>query len=248
MALGDYQSWYDFKAFPGVTAQFLADIRKIIDASGVVLAGPDGLGEPILSEGKVLFNGSAEKGEEATDFKLTGVGLQSVHTLSKPYDKVVKAVLLRGMTYFPDFVIEENEDKKGMGFDINWAEGVNLYESLFGEWEMTYTRDTDPAWESARERYEFEAEKDKAQEEAESARLAAELKTYEENHDLSDIPGLKAGAGRMEIAPGIVVEMSPGVGVMSGDDFFDLVKDGLLDNLPSCSDDEDYDDEDEDER
>lgn len=145
MANGYYNTFYDYNAFTGIPTRFVQDIEQIIQASGVDVKGRGGKGEPIVTLGRVLINGDAEKDENGTDFILTGEGLVNTHTQLKPYDLVVRTILLRGMTYRPDRFLLDMEEAKEDGIEENWAKAFMLYERLFGDWvpakDMTFSDD-----------------------------------------------------------------------------------------------------------
>jgi hypothetical protein len=145
MANGYYNTFYDYNAFTGIPTRFVQDIEQIIQASGLNVKGRGGKGEPIVTLGRVLINGDAEKDENGTDFILTGEGLVNAHTQLKPYDLVVRTILLRGMTYRPDRFLLDMEESKEDGIEENWAKAFMLYERLFGDWvpakDMTFSDD-----------------------------------------------------------------------------------------------------------
>lgn len=79
------------------------DVRKIFQKArerGIVLRGPMGTGEPIISHDEIVFNGNKSTGDDYETFDLHND--ESLHqerpafckTARKPYDAVVVAVLL----------------------------------------------------------------------------------------------------------------------------------------------------------
>lgn len=145
MTNGYYNTFYDYNAFTGIPTRFVQDIERIIQAAGVDVKGRGGKGEPIVTIGRVLINGDAEKDENGVDFVLTGEGLVNTHTQLKPYDIVVRTILLRGMTYRPDRFLLDMEEAKEDGIEENWSKAFMLYERLFGDWvpakDMTFSDD-----------------------------------------------------------------------------------------------------------
>lgn len=108
------------------TAEVRKDADKIIKATTVVLAGPDGTGAPVVSAAKgIMLNGSAERGEDYESFIVpadTAPALNFCKTHGDmPYDEVVTAILVSV------FVHETGEISSDGTFE-EWAEGIALFE------------------------------------------------------------------------------------------------------------------------
>ncbi|MEU3904201.1 hypothetical protein AB0F20_10315 [Streptomyces goshikiensis] len=113
------------------------DAAAVIDfakAAGIQLAGPDGRGLPVVSEGMIAFNGQGEGACEFFRIELTPSRLSKsgpfvwnfTKTAAKPYDMAVTAVLLRAHTLMPDhFAINSN------GEWSDWMEARAINEALF---------------------------------------------------------------------------------------------------------------------
>jgi len=70
-------------------------IRRV-KKQGIVLAGWNGKGKPVISEDEISFNGSEAAGEDYESFRLNSRFTQSdfCKTGQEPYDAVVVAVLV----------------------------------------------------------------------------------------------------------------------------------------------------------
>lgn len=103
-------------------------MARIIKDSRVILAGPDGTGDPEVGPEEVAFNGRDEQGHESFIFP-GGTGFNFTKTASKPYDKVVVACLLAARAHIPEDVLEISSD----GDWKDWEEGRELYNQVTGK-------------------------------------------------------------------------------------------------------------------
>lgn len=68
--------------------------KKAVELSGVPIKGYDGTGEAEITEESIRFNGDGETEEDHETFELYDDSWAFCKTARKPYDKVVKAVLI----------------------------------------------------------------------------------------------------------------------------------------------------------
>lgn len=124
----------DGEQFKAAWSQFCSDTARILEAvtgRGVQLAGPDGTGQPEVSEELgVAFNGSEEFKEDYETFAiaLQGRGHDFCKTGIMPYDLAVTAVLLRLHMLAPADV---RLDSDGAWHD--WKPARDLLTELFPE-------------------------------------------------------------------------------------------------------------------
>lgn len=109
------------------TEGFLATVKKIIEASGVSIV--NGLGEPktlpVVGERGIILNGDGEEGCETFVLRVGG-GREFCKTNRRPYDLVVKAILL--VAEKEGHVIEWSFD--GDKTDEEYTAAVGFLESI----------------------------------------------------------------------------------------------------------------------
>lgn len=116
---------------------FVIDVKTIIAKSGVVICGPQGEGEPILTPDLISFNGQEADAHETFFFPRK---IEDNHhreyddgifffckTALKPYDKVVAACLIAAKHWWKDR-IKISAD----GDDASWYYGMGLYTAATG--------------------------------------------------------------------------------------------------------------------
>lgn len=112
----------------------IEDIQRIIDASGIQIAGPNGVGQPELEAGDhFALNGAGEEMYEIFSL-VNGVnhsgGIDSFcKTGRMPYDVVVCAILLRAANR-SKLVVESDGDWND---PEEWVPARQLYFDVFGE-------------------------------------------------------------------------------------------------------------------
>lgn len=102
-----YTNYWKPKKFDSVDRGFMADAEKIIDyailSEGVVLTNGDeetliGSGKEAFDNGEIIFNGYGEDAHEGFCLSFDGKWA-FCKTAHKPYDQVVKAVLILAEKY-----------------------------------------------------------------------------------------------------------------------------------------------------
>ncbi|MFE4263387.1 hypothetical protein [Streptomyces sp. NPDC056883] len=128
------------EAFRSNWLQLRVDAAAVVDfakKAGVVLAGPDGTGLPVISEDLIAFNGRGDEGCEHFRLELSPRRLSQfgpfvwsfTKTAGLPYDMAVTAVLLRAHTLMPEvFAINSNGD-----WNEDWQEARAIHQALFGD-------------------------------------------------------------------------------------------------------------------
>lgn len=102
-------------------ARLTACVERIQRIAGVDLAGPMGVGKPLVTRGRIAFNGAAQTGEDYETFELMptpGIAWPFVKTERRPYDAVVAAVLTAADRIAPGAFAELTAD----GGAEDWAE------------------------------------------------------------------------------------------------------------------------------
>jgi hypothetical protein len=122
----------------------IEDMRRVVYASPVPLAGSDGDSKPIINDNLLVFNMKGSDKEIGEPFIFPGTtdplpGLNFCKTNNKAYDPVVVACLLVAMDHF-------TKEDISFGSDGNWSEGawdagIDLYKKVFGR-EPHFSRDT----------------------------------------------------------------------------------------------------------
>jgi hypothetical protein len=136
-----YTSYWSATAAPVPAEAFgrlASDCREVIFPAaahlGIALASGDGTGEPEVTEGQIIFNGSeVNDGDHETFYLLAGElpGFSFCKTARKPYDLVVSVVLLRAAHHY-GAAIDIASDGRWDG-DDEWVPPRAWYRSLFGE-------------------------------------------------------------------------------------------------------------------
>jgi hypothetical protein len=130
-------------AYAAAWPQIVEDVQRIVDhcaTLGVVIAGPEGFGDPKIDVTKgISFNGDADTDANRTPLRLppplasgggwptsTAVHFQ-VNTGGMPYDIAVRVTLLRLLRHAGDaFVLADND----AGIEP-WAEAILMHLRLF---------------------------------------------------------------------------------------------------------------------
>lgn len=163
-----YTHYWKWNTLPdaGRFAQWSEDVKTLIDSlflypeitGGVLnICGPDGTGNPELSDTRVAFNGDDSADEAHESFiidlhnpkplsTLLGAGFTDdlalfdsfCKTGREPYDLVVTSALIRLGYHFPDVEISSD------GWEEDWQEGSQLCQQIFGEGAIPFS-DTDDA-------------------------------------------------------------------------------------------------------
>jgi hypothetical protein len=110
----------------------IEDIKRIIDASGVQIAGPNGVGLPELVAGEgISLNGAGEEMHETFSLVhgVNHTGIESFcKTAREPYDLVVCTILLRASNR-SKLVVQSDGDWN----NEEWVAARELYLDIFGE-------------------------------------------------------------------------------------------------------------------
>ena len=111
----------------------LLDAKLIVEEAinqGIRLAGPNGKGEPELTEGRIRLNGVApDEHHESFRFNPVPEGFSFCKTREtvRPYDAVVTAILIRAKVHYGN-AIEVSSD----GDWVEWERGVQLVKDALG--------------------------------------------------------------------------------------------------------------------
>lgn len=172
--MGYTHYWLNWdKVRVGADAEFAlwsADVRTLIDSlflypeiteGSFNICGPDGTGQPIITDRLVALNGEAEEDEEYESFIIgldnpvlsiaflteittaqpdTTLTLDTQLPFSKlfcktacePYDLVVTAALIRLAYYFPQVEIASDGDQE------DWQPASTLCQKIFGEGDIPF--------------------------------------------------------------------------------------------------------------
>lgn len=140
-----YTQYWTWKKSPdgAKIKKCIDDMRKVLNASPVPLAGFDGDGKPRISDTVLTFNMKGNDKEIGEPFNFPGKtdplpGLNFCKTGGKAYDVVVVACLLVVMDHFTKEDISFGSD--GQWSDGAWDAGVELYRKVFGR-DPHFTRD-----------------------------------------------------------------------------------------------------------
>lgn len=110
-------------------ARLCACVEPIQRIAGVDLAGPMGIGSPLVTRGRIAFNGAAQTHEDYETFELMptpGIAWPFVKTARRPYDAVVAAVLTAADRIAPGAFSELTAD----GGPEDWAEADAICDYL----------------------------------------------------------------------------------------------------------------------
>ncbi|MBK7782363.1 MAG: hypothetical protein IPJ58_16630 [Ardenticatenia bacterium] len=110
-------------------ARLTACVERIQRIAGVDLAGPMGVGKPLVTRGRIAFNGAAQTGEDYETFELMptpGIAWSFCKTGHRPYDAVVAAVLTAADRIAPGAFSELTAD----GGAEDWAEADAICDYL----------------------------------------------------------------------------------------------------------------------
>lgn len=104
---------------------FVDEVRDIVtlaQGDGIVLAGYDGTGKPIVTDTEIALNGSSALGQEYESFVLPTDGFGFCKTARRPYDAVVTAILVSAI------VNKVGDGISSDGTYADWKDGIFLYE------------------------------------------------------------------------------------------------------------------------
>lgn len=132
MGYSHYFPTRDAAALAAVLPQLGADTRQIVAEAGkreILLAGPLGSGEPVITDTEIALNGDESVGGDYESFVIgTEVrGFNFCKTAHRPYDAAVVAILLRAHALAPGAL-----DISSDGDDDEWRDGRELYRVTFG--------------------------------------------------------------------------------------------------------------------
>lgn len=111
---------------------FVADVRTIIEHSGVTICGWDGEGVPEITNEEIRLNGSViDDNDHETFLLVDGVNHSSsfCKTAHKPYDVVVATILLRAANINKGFKVRSDGDWE----NEDWIAARDLYFMVFKE-------------------------------------------------------------------------------------------------------------------
>jgi len=121
---------YDSVAF----SAFVDHVRKVLDATTVAVAGPDGNGKPEITNELVAFNGAADESCEALHITRVVVAeddpslvFNFCKTDWQPYDSIVTATLLLYRHQFPESIKLSSD-----GEPEEWENGRVLAQTACG--------------------------------------------------------------------------------------------------------------------
>lgn len=128
-AIAGYTHYWQWIGQPDPVAlkACISDMRKIIEAGGNIVAGPDGSGAPVIGEAEVSFNGAGADAHETFSFP-GQPGFNFCKTVMKPYDRVVVACLLAAATHFQPTELRISSDGRWDAGD--WNAGARLYSTV----------------------------------------------------------------------------------------------------------------------
>lgn len=128
--MGYSRQWrQDRKLTVSEWARLCACVERIQRLSGVDLAGPLGYGAPVVTRGRIAFNGAAQTGDDYETFELMpapGVAWPFCKTGRRPYDVAVAAVLTAADRIAPGAFSELTVD----GDPEDWAEADAICDYL----------------------------------------------------------------------------------------------------------------------
>ncbi len=138
-----YSHYWTWKKSPesSKVQKCIEDMKKVLAASKVPLAGAEGEGTPSIMHNSLVFNQRGDEENIGEPFVFPGrTGMNFCKTNGKDYDPVVVACLLVVMDHFtPEEVsIKSDGDMKGG----DWDEGIELYKKVLGKNpNLTATKD-----------------------------------------------------------------------------------------------------------
>jgi len=132
-ALAGYGHSWTWKKAPDSlkVLKCIAEMKRVLAASPVKLAGTDGLGKPMLQDGRLEFNLQGHEGQIGEPFLFPGRvdAPNFCKTNGLPYDPIVTACLLVLMDHFSKDEVDIQSDGKLGGGD--WDAGIALYKKVF---------------------------------------------------------------------------------------------------------------------
>lgn len=105
----------------------MADVRLIVRASDVPLAGPMGTGILEITPAEIAFNGVDPDDYESFVLTPESTDFDFCKTARRPYDAVVGAVLLVAYATVTGFSVRSDGDIAG----DDWADARDLYRRAF---------------------------------------------------------------------------------------------------------------------
>lgn len=116
-----------------ITPALVKDVQDIIAVAatqGIVIAGWDGTGSPIVSTDEIRLNGLApELDHETLVISPEATGFAFCKTARKPYDAVVCAILIRTAELNPGLEVSSDGD---WNEEDEWSIGKVLYTAALG--------------------------------------------------------------------------------------------------------------------
>ena len=119
---------------PATFAAAIRDCRKTLPCTGVSLAGFDGIGQPVLQEEVIVFNGEGRAGCEPFEIHQTGcdrhgraVFWSFCKTEHQPYDLCVQTALIILNHHLGEAIAVRSD-----GTDADWAEARRLCQEQLG--------------------------------------------------------------------------------------------------------------------
>lgn len=118
-------------------AQIGARLCDKVRSMGIEICGGDGHSTPVFSEGKVVFNGCADKGESCETFSIhSNDGMWDFcKTGEKPYDLLVCLMLLAFKHFFGDDFEYSSDGFNKVGFgpervDNGWVKAYEVWREV----------------------------------------------------------------------------------------------------------------------
>lgn len=112
----------------------LAEItKKIVELGGVEICGGLGTGEPVITENKIILNGSKRLNQDYETFALTNPpeDFNFTKTEYRPYDKVVVAILCSAL--YLKCKGSKNISSDGNYGDWDSSGGIDLFKKAYEE-------------------------------------------------------------------------------------------------------------------
>lgn len=132
-ALAGYSHYWTWKKSPdpAKVRKCIAEMKRILDASPVKLAGREGTGKPSVTDVELEFNLEGRDDKAGDPFVFPGLSEapNSCKTNGLGYDPVVTACLLVVMDHFTREEVDITSDGKMNGGD--WEAGIALYKKVF---------------------------------------------------------------------------------------------------------------------
>jgi hypothetical protein len=123
-----YTSYWkgDTTCADNVWAICLDELREVIKAAGIPLAGGHGTGQPVLDMVHICFNGKGEASHETFMISRGKIEFEFCKTAQKPYDIVVCAALIILNHHIPTLIVSSDGDGE------DWKEAIELCKQTLG--------------------------------------------------------------------------------------------------------------------